>query len=319
MGKTLIIRFIFFFLVGYISFFADFSIGPRPEALHRLGAARALDDVLKVCGTISERAPLIGCIRNNVAKGIRMFGLHAIVVALEEKQGSAGVQDVARVYCHDITHALGQAGGAQSKKMATVLEQCTTVCDYGCYHGAAEGWMRQGYPLVSLLPSVCQSLAGPPQIQHDCAHGVGHAIPTATNYLLNPSLDLCDRMSEPLRVFCGSGVFMELFEPISFLNEPIPLPADHPFWCRNIRQPYNEICFTRSGTYEYHDSGSLDQAISVCLSTPSDFQHDCLIGLGKSALGSQLVEPDGRKTISAFCAKSAFGWQEQCVLEIFSE
>ncbi len=312
------LKVISFFVLGFAVFwFLNIRVGPHTQEVGLVGAQHALDTALSHCNQISsDRTLLVRCLRKQFVSMVNKWGVHAFMLALEKREARALPDDVSRTRCHDITHQIGEAG-SRAQTIDTVLTSCTGLCQAGCYHGAVAGLIAQGKDLVAELSTFCLQSGLSPDAQYSCFHGVGHALGEIDNHTLTEKLHYCDTYPAFGKPPCGAGVFMQLYEfvPLS-PTAVLSLPADRPGWCAQFWAPYDEICYSMSGIFEYAHTGNFAQAVAVCKKEPLVNQQSCIIDTGKSQFFSFPYTTEQMKKAENFCHSYADTWYSQCMTGI---
>lgn len=306
------------FFLGYLLFSAwGVRVGVRPS-WDAVGADHALASVFTACTSAVGDTQVIVCVRKGSFAQIRRWGLRAMMQALGRKLVLSGPDDFVSVRCHDIAHALGQASSMQSDAIGTTLNACTDLCGSGCFHGAIEGWLARGFTIDTNSVQLCGNSQLSQDAAYACYHGLGHAIADINGYNLLSALHACDSYSGDGRIACGSGVFMELFEPISSTHPTVPMHPEDPTWCRAFPSPYDEICYNRSGVYAYRNTHDIAQAVGVCLQAPIAYRRDCIGAVGKNLYFSYPPDPALTLQARAFCAMYLPAAVSDCMVYIQS-
>jgi hypothetical protein len=265
---------IFIFVIIMIAFFV-INRNIDPEKL--------ISSALASCNTTSDRAKSILCFRNILEKSVAKYGLRPFVVAVGDMftAGNSGLTSPTQ--CHDILHALGEAGGIHSGDINNTIGQCTDVCTYGCFHGVIEGYLMTGADIVKEIPQLCQIDDPDGNFKGACYHGLGHSFASIAGFDLSQSFNLCSLISEErFKIDCGSGVMMELYELGSFDHPLAQWPADIPGFCSTFKAPYSQICYTTAGLHEYGRSQNIKKAFQTCSLVPVNFFEECNISIGRN-------------------------------------
>lgn len=237
-----------------------------------------LSDVIEKCLQNQDRTKQILCYKENLRGLIQSEGISQLMKKLEEdfkKNDSAGSGGITR--CHDIAHAIGQAGISITKDPKTVLTQCSDLCTSGCYHGAVEQYVQHtsSDTFLANLNNLCSSEA--------CFHGLGHGLASIAQFDLQKSLQFCDRLdSENAKRNCGFGVFMELYEPSSFNPIPLSIPENLLAFCSDLSGVYLNVCYRNIGNYELVRTRDIKKAFNICDKIPKDYGRDCRLALGQA-------------------------------------
>lgn len=237
-----------------------------------------LNQAVSFCSA-QDHTKFIYCLKNALKKPIEELGVTKLVSDLEQSyknDDSANSGGITR--CHDIAHAIGQAGVSFTKDPKQVLDQCTDLCTSGCYHGAVEQYVldNSSDTLLANMNNLCTSAA--------CFHGLGHGLASIAQFDLKKSLQLCDKLNDDSsKMNCGFGVFMELYEPSSFNPVPLSIPENLPAFCSNLTGVYSNVCYRNIGNYEYVRTKDVKKAFSICEAIPKDYGRDCRLALGQAA------------------------------------
>jgi len=236
----------------------------------------------KVCLEEQDRSKRILCVIRALEEPIATHGVGVFMDALEREflaDDSSRIGGITA--CHDIAHGIGSAGIEALKDVPTVLASCSALCTYGCYHGTMERYIAKGGNIEKEIPLLCSSV--PEKDRSACFHGLGHGIADFVGYDLREAFVLCDKLeAEDARRNCGSGVFMEVYEPSTFDRSSPPLPEDIPSFCASLPGVYDEVCFRNSSSYEYARSRDMQKAFAVCKGADPDFRWPCAVGLGQN-------------------------------------
>lgn len=242
-----------------------------------------LDQVVPSCAN-HNRTKFIACLKITFEKSINQLGVEKLLSELEvnyKKNDFSSEGGITR--CHDIAHAIGQAGVSVTKDPKKVFSQCTNLCTSGCFHGAVEQTVLQE-PADAFLRRVDDLCSNPA-----CYHGLGHGLASIAAYDLQKSLHLCDGLNEhESKKNCGFGVFMELYEPSSFNPVPKALPQDLLNFCNSMNGVYLEVCYRNIGTYEYaRTNQAITKALETCRLIPKQYQRECRVALGQQIYFNQ--------------------------------
>lgn len=235
-----------------------------------------LNQAVKFCGN-QDRTQFISCLKTILVESDK-FDVKGLISQLDAnyRQNDSSTQGgITR--CHDIAHAIGQAGVTSIKDPKAVLSQCTDLCTSGCFHGAIEQSVleQSADAFLSKVNSLCSQPA--------CFHGLGHGLASIAGYDLGKSLQLCDRLDNyDAKRNCGFGVFMELYEPSSFNPTPLKPPSDLLGLCFSLTGVYQEVCFRNIGTYQYaRTNQDIKKAFALCHMEPTANQRECRVALGQ--------------------------------------
>lgn len=316
-----IVYIIVFFISGYIFFaLGSFRLGYHAFSWRTDGAARALDRAVSDCftGDDNDRTKFMVCAQKKLNAGVTRWGLRALMDALVNRLEG---QKVGLTQCHDLAHAIGWAGIVDSRSLSTVMPQCTNTCVYGCGHGAMAAWYALGNDIVGKLGTICVEgidWSGNPQGLQGCFHELGHAIASITGNDMKKSLEYCDKIEEQGRLDCARGVFMELFEPATFATARMPLPSNHPHWCKDLRDPYRGFCFEQAGINEHGYTQDDARAFATCKKVPLDNRDGCFQNLGQNIFYVYQHKQNHMQAAEEFCRATGPAWFNSCMQGILS-
>lgn len=234
------------------------------------------------CPSSQYRTDRIFCFIEELPRIISAAGLSTTMNALAQLIHSNKMPESGRITgCHDLAHAIGIAGVKASGDIGETLASCTSLCTFGCYHGAVEGYVLQGGDFEHAIKNLCGATA-----QSDkpaCFHGLGHGAAYVGEYTLSKALALCDKLlDEGARRDCGSGVLMELYEPSAFDHPRLEFPEDIPAFCGTLSGVYGEVCFVTAGLHEYGRSLDGVRAFATCERVPSHLRRACITAIGQN-------------------------------------
>lgn len=261
-------------LTAKLSFNKDNNSHPQIK----LSNTPNISELISYCSSAQDRTAKIACMKEVFLKAVPKYGVKNLMSDLEQDfRSNDYAQSGGITMCHDIAHAIGQAGIIAIKNAGQVLEQCTDLCTSGCFHGAIEQYVLEtsSDDLIKNMAILCKNPA--------CFHGLGHGLASLASFDLGGSLELCDHLKTPEnRRDCGFGVFMELYEPSSFNPTPLTPPADLLGLCFSLSGVYQEVCFRNIGTYEYaRTNQDLEKAFAICSLEPTTNQRECRVALGQ--------------------------------------
>ncbi|MBP9813927.1 hypothetical protein KBC80_01910 [Candidatus Woesebacteria bacterium] len=311
LGVASFLIFIFGFLLFWV---ASVRVGPHFQSVRQHGADVDLARILRLCDLPKHRSTIVQCLSVELKKLIPRWGLDSLMKSLTALRLVQTHQDLSVTRCHDITHQLGRMSVLLGVSMKEILTSCTELCQSGCFHGAAVGWVAKGESIGKDFTSICLL----PDIANDkkisCIHGMGHAVTPMGLYDTKRSLSYCDTYDEKDRDNCGSGVFMELYDGTEYNNGLLrDLPPDRPAWCAQFAPPYDEVCYAQSGYFEHNRNHDLPAAIAVCRREPLPYQFDCLTFLGKSIYFVYPLTAPQLQGIKSYCHMALPNQEEACV------
>lgn len=247
-----------------------------------------LNQAISTC-TNQDRTKFISCLKTALKDSISKSGVRKLLSELElsfKKDDSAGQGGITR--CHDIAHAIGQAGVSYTNDPNSVLRECSDLCTSGCFHGAIEQTVLEESidTFLTNINNMCSESA--------CFHGLGHGLASIAGYDLQKSLNLCDRLGKSdSKRNCGFGVFMELYEPSSFNPVPKALPENLLAFCNSLTGVYLEVCYRNISTYEYaRTNQDISRALDICRLIPQKYQRECRVALGQQFYFNQQANPE---------------------------
>jgi hypothetical protein len=121
-----------------------------------------------------------------------------------------------RMSCHPAAHMLTEERSFDREALELLLEEVGDVstCDWAFGHAAVSGLGLLGpaeYRRGEIL-SWCLANDADPIIYRNCVDGVGHHVWLATASL-EESVLACEEVPADVRMSCGGGVLMQMFEP----------------------------------------------------------------------------------------------------------
>lgn len=261
-------------LTAKLSFNEDDNSHPQVK----LSNSPNISELVSYCSSVIDRTQKIACMRQVFLEAVPKYGVKKLMSALEQDfKNNDSSSNGGITQCHDIAHAIGQAGTIVNKDISATLSQCTDLCTSGCFHGAIEQYVSLTGPndLLNNINSLCKT--------GSCFHGLGHGLASLAAFDLKNSLQLCDRLKDNNgKRDCGFGVFMELYEPSSFNPTPLKTPDDLLGLCSSLIGVYQEVCFRNIGTYEYaRTNQDLEKAFAICSLEPTANQRECRLALGQ--------------------------------------
>lgn len=224
------------------------------------------------------------------------FGLREVLDLLYKNENDNNV--FAR--CHELTHYLTRLAYQQEKSIASVYDQCSSVCHGGCYHGAIEQYLEdQNLKLdgsdeekIKLeVPKICgrQSDFEVPLLYTECLHGIGHGGMFITDGDLFKALKMCDFLrDEEDRQSCYSGAFMENSSSSTNLDHPSRfIKDDDPLYpCNALEEKYLSICYRYQSSYFAIKVGSnWVETAKLCMRVPDPYKNMCFLTIGSNQVG----------------------------------
>lgn len=215
--------------------------------------------------------------------------------------------------CHGAAHVVGYA--AFDLMGTKALEECTTLCFSGCYHGALQRMsVRTGTgpgELARTLTELCS--ARTTLFERDqCFHGAGHGFLLQAKYEIDPALLECRSFERPEDIYsCYRGVFME-----NYVGDG----NDTRFSRTDLHAPCNRYaddtaaqtaCYRMQATHfltVYEDD--FTKASAECLRAPVSMQATCFKRLGQ--LASVTDDPSG--STETFCRSVPEKYGNECIL-----
>lgn len=288
-----------FFLSGFLFFqILSLRFGPHPAQWRQTGESRDFSLALHVCESFKDdRIGLTSCMKKQILRLIYRWGYAEVSQSFASQVAPSAQTDMIASRCHDITHALGQAAIVSRVPISLAIEQCTPVCQAGCYHGVLEQWVKEGNRITNdVLSNVCSSRTLTTYQKESCNHGLGHTFAYISGTSLVSALSRCDQIDPAYRAECGRGVFMEFLEPVGGVKPIIELPS-----CSSFTGVYRSLCYQRSGIYTYNSSHDLNLAVSQCHSVPSEDQYRCQLDLGKYVLVPSSKDKTQYKKAREYC------------------
>ncbi|MEK9157850.1 MAG: hypothetical protein AAB638_01540 [Patescibacteria group bacterium] len=243
-----------------------------------------ISTTLVTCSHESGRNRNILCLKKHLEGSVIKYGIGPFVEVVGNMFVEGDSNLTSATQCHDVLHAIGEVGGANSKDVNKTISQCSAVCTYGCFHGVIEGYLMKGADIAQEIPQLCQIEGNDNgNFKSACYHGLGHGVASVVGFDFSNALDKCDLIPEErYKIDCGSGVIMELYEPGSFNHAQLEWPADIPKFCNSLKYPYSKVCHTTAGLHEYGRSQSPQKAFRACESVPKDLSRECNISIGRN-------------------------------------
>ncbi|MBI3577154.1 hypothetical protein HY086_03910 [Candidatus Gottesmanbacteria bacterium] len=161
--------------------------------------------------------------------------------------------------CHGLTHTIGKHAFALfAKGESFALNEKTTYCSYGFFHGFMEALIQHGSN-ISVAQQFCDRIGEKlaktsPDARYACFHGIGHGWTNVHDprlygnerAMVGPALALCQRVArqkeELLR--CATGVFDSI--SISYYNKQygLTMKRGDPLWlCQEQEEQFKEACY----------------------------------------------------------------------------
>ena len=215
--------------------------------------------------------------------------------------------------CHGAAHVVGSA--AFDLLGIEALEQCTTGCFSGCYHGALQRMGVRNRPDASTLMEELKTLCGNRATafeREQCFHGAGHGILLQERYELNSALSKCrDIGAEDDMHPCYRGVFMEFYGGDGNAERMKKEELHFPCNLFDADELIQDACYRLQATYflKVYDN-DFAQASDECLRAPSSMQSTCFARLGQLS-GADTKNPPGNT--EAFCATIPSKYYDNCI------
>ena len=227
--------------------------------------------------------------------------------------------------CHEIVHAIGRRAFERTHNIGTAINECTTQCQAGCYHGTIErmffadaedtGSMRHITPqeLRTKIRTACSVVpAGlPEQAFHiQCSHGLGHALLYTFDYQLQQALESCDLLRDIVdQRSCYLGVFME--NVIGKIEGDGDLKEDDPLYpCTVVSDKYKESCYKQQTKVMIFMGKTPAQIARLCSETGA-YRKVCFEGLGRDT--SEPARTGDAPRIAHICEDNAGTFVSDCV------
>lgn len=306
------------FALGFLAFWIfSWRVGPHFSSVRQAGANASLEHIVKVCDLPKHRSTIVRCLSNEITKAIPRWGLEPLVIATTERRTMVSKNDLSITRCHDITHQLGKNAVLLGVGMKEILTACTDLCQSGCFHGASVGWVAKGETLGKNFTSICLTPGISGEKKYSCIHGMGHAVTPMGLYDVKRSLEYCNIYDMKERPNCGAGVFMEVYDGTEYSNGVLrELPENRPDWCAQFEAPYDEVCYSESGFFEYTRTQNLEAAIAICRKEPTEYQFDCLTFIGRGLYFVYPLTQAQIVDIQNYCQKVLPESYDACVYEV---
>lgn len=259
------------FLIYGEGFFAPDALGVRIMECYRAGDEQCFKDLAHVM--------------------LKDAGVAEILAALaaQEEQGQSDFFFA----CHTFTHQIGRLAYQHTQSIPRVYQECTEVCEGGCYHGAVEGYFSEHklslFPehrekLSRALAQLCEQSLGPREVYYQCFHGIGHALMFIADQDPFGSLEACDLIKEEReRNFCYTGVFMEhnnALKPGSSHPSLFTRPDDPLYPCNILKEQHLPMCYILSAQRFHVLKRNWPDALAMCQLVPTPFRKECSFGMG---------------------------------------
>ena len=248
------------------------------------------------------------CIQSYVHSALAFSSPHDFLDALKSRQG---INDEMVSACHTVSHAVGRDLFKKFKDISEAFAYCDSTCLSGCYHGAAESFLRgeedekiithiNESELKSRINTACVKETSV-NARFQCLHGLGHAIKNLTGLDIQKAIALCRAVGGDRDYnSCISGVMMENIagEPNSrVVNDDVYYP------CTMFDGNEKLACYIMQPSRMIQLGLSHIKIAGVCKTLDEKSRRYCLIGLGREL--SDDVD-GGRLTASAeFCSSLA--------------
>jgi len=315
-AQSYIFFFVTIFAVGIvISFSFNLLFSQEKSGLN--GAKEVLEQAFAECTNV-QRGLFFSCFSEYVRPYIRAQGIDELVTVIDQEiQEDLNSQGGSLDRCHDVMHVIGQIGASEVGSQQT-LQECSTVCGAGCFHGVVEDYVAKSGDLSQAMTSLCKE-TDDPQFNRSlwaCFHGLGHGVGTLIGEAIE-SFEMCDLAPNELgRENCSYGVFMELFETSSFGHETLPIPADLRSFCDSLWGIHQEVCYGYSGLLALQRDNSIDSAALACSSVPQDHELSCISHLGNMAY---YYYQDDLDELRLFCTQFGEEAELECMLGMLQE
>jgi hypothetical protein len=152
-------------------------------------------------------------------EGFPRFDVRATLVEIAETKGAKLASETLNTWadenyefgkaCHNEAHLLGSTS-ARIDDPKVVVKYATSRCDYGYVHGVLKATALDSNPNSdpNLLADLCLSAIA--EIQPNCEHGLGHAVPLRDNLTMTQSFEMCSKLTtESRQSQCVTGAAME--------------------------------------------------------------------------------------------------------------
>ena len=205
--------------------------------------------------------------------------------ALRDLGRAAKDNGYVRAACHQLTHRIGRATGADAGLAA--FRTGDPVCGAGYYHGVTEAVMTKlgTVDAVRRAATVCAAVRKPGRRSPDevnCVHGMGHGFMGVLGRRVSASLRACDGLREPwARRDCHSGVFMENHADAGGSRQRSLRPDEPLYPCTAVARRYKTACYERQSTYAlFVNDGDFAAVFGLCANAERAFRGACRRGLG---------------------------------------
>ena len=213
--------------------------------------------------------------------------------------------------CHGAAHIVGRM--AYALLGGEALQQCTTHCFSGCYHGALQGMGARSGGSVTALSDEIRTLCSAQDTvfeRSECFHGAGHGFLLYASYQIDEALGACASFGAEHAHECYAGVFMENVMGDGSEDRFVESDAHYP--CTHYEGEVQEACYRLQPSH-FLDVFEQDfaRATQECLKAPAFAQPVCFTRLGQLS-GADTTDPPGNT--EAFCATVPREFYDECIL-----
>ncbi len=170
-----------------------------------------------------------------------------------------------------------------------------------CYHGLiGRAVADRGGQTAEAARTVCAETTSVRGEYLSCIHAIGHGLATAAGFNLARALGPCDELSEPERLPCWDGVFMEYL----FSAPPSAARQEDPWYpCTAVDDPYRVACSRRqAGVMRFKLGLSTPEIATACLSAQGpEMVNPCLDSIGRYA---GFISAGDITAVRAICAET---------------
>lgn len=280
----------FFFISGIAIGLFGYSLGSRvsEETVRRLLAS---------C-TQNSGSEYVSCLRHQFGRIVRPSNLKDVMVAIEvySRRGEIPSGEESSPECHALEHVVGEiAASRHQASPAYLMNSCGRSCGYGCAHGVIVGILKRDPSIIDDPEKICSSRGLYSMTNSEsiaCYHGIGHALAEYTGYALASSLAYCGSFGDiGAQEECWTGVFMEIYTPLTAGRVPQPLPQDALSFCSPFELPVRNFCIRQIAAAKYKVTEDIHEAFNLCPSLPSSERVFCVATLGADAYFVEKANP----------------------------
>lgn len=146
------------------------------------------------------------------------------------------------------------------------------------------GALKRNYDGLNNLENFCKETNKNSRNLTDkiaCYHGLGHGLAEYARYSVRDAMDYCNRLGTvDAQQECWTGVFMEVYSPVDFGHDPMPIPEDLFIHCGGLEDIPRAFCMRMMITTQYRWTHNIMAAFDLCRTYLSDDQDKCISTIG---------------------------------------